>query len=209
MAPMNPMAIAVRSRRLLLTITAFMVLSIAALGGAAKSAHAAGPYDYLLPAYGACGTAGEGDMSKSYAEWSASARCFVNAARANAGVAQYPTLPYLTDSSYHKASDISVCMPNAYDADAVHHACGQPVNKWIVFPRACASWGYAENVYIGSGAASTARAAVSWWLNSDAHRAALLSPQYTGQGLEYSGPTIYPGIGSNTRIWVEHMTYCN
>ncbi|MEA2142471.1 MAG: hypothetical protein QOI64_901 [Solirubrobacteraceae bacterium] len=198
------------SRRLIALPITIAVSAAIFLGSAFApvSAQAAGYYDYLLPPYGSCGTGAEGDMSKTYTDWTAGARCLVNEARNKARLDSYATYYNLLDSSYHKASDISVCQPDYRNVDAVHHACNQPMDKWIKWPRTCASYGYAENYYIGSGSLSTARAAVSWWLNSPGHRAALLSPSFTGHGLMYSGPTTYPGIGPNARIWIHHMAYC-
>jgi len=210
---MHPFAAALvgRSRRRATTVTASLAMGLAGVAGAAlapATAHAH-HYDYLLPAYGACGTGAEGDMSATYYDWHNGARCLVNEARARAGVPRLPTFSHLNDSSYRKATDISVCTPNAYDAYAVHRACGRPMDYWVKWPYSCASWGFAENFYIGSGASSTARAAVSAWLHSDGHRNNMLSSRWTGHGLMYSGPTNYPGIGSNTRIWVHHMGYCS
>jgi hypothetical protein len=200
----------VASRRRITTIAAAFVMSLAILlgSGLAPDARAAGAYDYLLPSYGVCGTAPEGDMSKTYAQWTSGTRCLIEEVRAKAGVQRLPAYMNLQDSAYRKASDISVCVPNAFDAYAVHHACGRDVGYWIHWPNQCSSWGFTENVYIGSGSLSTGREAVRWWLNSDAHRAAMLSPKWSGDSVMYSGPTTYPSIGQNTRIWVWHAGYC-
>jgi cysteine-rich secretory family protein len=199
-------------------IAAAAVLAVS-LGGSTAPASAAGNYwDYLLPPYGACGTAAEGDMSKTYAQWTNGAMCLVNAARENYGRQPYTMYMNLIDSAYKKASDISVCQPDK-DAwvmedgkwiRAPHRPCGQPTayhHRWL---RPCAGTSYFwENYYLGSGAQSTARAAVSWWLNSDeGHREALLSTKYTAHGIMYSGPTTYPKVGPDTRIWVSHMGHC-
>jgi hypothetical protein len=172
-------------------------------------------YDYLLPAPGACGSAAEGDMSKSYGQWTVGGMCLINAARAKYGRSQLATYPNLLHSSYAKASDISVCQPNPServgDSDAVHWACGRDPYYYFYWPRRCVgspySSGRAETWYIGSGALSTARAAVSGWLHSDLHRGILLDPAWTGQGVQYSGPVNYRGT-PDTRIWINHLGWC-
>jgi hypothetical protein len=148
-------------------------------------------------------------MTKSYTDWVAAGMCLIDKARANAGRIRRTPYNELNTSSYYKASDISVCEPDPNDSYAVHHACGRPIDYWFKWsnPGACYQTAFAENVYIGYGSASTAREAVSWWLHSDAHRSALLSPDYWGHYLNYSGPTTYRGT-PNTRIWVYHMARC-
>jgi hypothetical protein len=188
-------------------IAAAAVLAVS-LTGSTAPASAAGSWDYLLPPYGACGTAAEGDMSKTYSQWTTGAMCLVNAARNNAGLRSYSTSMFMVDSAYKKATDISVCQPDPNNGTAVHNACGRPIDYYMRWGRPCAGYGYAENVNIAAGARSTARAAVSAWLNSDGHRAQLLSTQHTDHGVMYSGPTTYPGRGPDTRIWVHHMGYC-
>ena len=74
------------------------------------------------------------------------------------------------------------------------------------YASACSSGWYAENIFTGWGYGSnTAREAVRWWLNSDAHRAALLDPQWTLQGMNvYRAPGTYQGH-PDTQIWVHYL----
>jgi hypothetical protein len=209
------------SRRLTTTIAAALVGLAILLGSALSPAPAhAGQYDYLLPPAGTCGSAENGDMSKSYYEWTVAGMCLIDHVRANAGLARL-NWPYkLQGSSYNKAADIAVCQPdlNAYVTKpdgtrikAVHRACGRDENYWFNYfgyPNGCSRAGWAENVYVGPGTASTARAAVLWWVNStEGHREALLNPEWTGGVLSYSGPGTYRGT-PDTRVWVYHMGYC-
>jgi Cysteine-rich secretory protein family len=116
----------------------------------------------------------------------------------------------LLDSAYKKATDISVCRPDAFFGD-LHTACGRPMDYHVKWTRACARWAFEENVYLGSGPGSigsTARAAVSAWLDSPGHRAKLLNRDLTHHGVMYSGPTAYARVGPDTRIWVHHMVRC-
>jgi hypothetical protein len=196
-------------------IAAAVVLTVS-LGGGAATASASSA---LLPPYGACGTAAEGDMSKTYAQWTNGAMCLVNAARAKAGLPPYTQYMNLLDSAYKKATDISVCTPDkdGWVTDRYgkrirepHMACGRQPDYHHRWLRPCAGWSYfSENYYLGSGAASTPRAAVAAWLDSnEGHREAVLSRTYTAHGIMYSGPTTYPKIGPDTRIWVMHMGHC-
>jgi cysteine-rich secretory family protein len=205
-------------KRSILVLAAAAAVSLA---GTAAPASAAGDWDYLLPPYGACGTAAEGDMSKTYSQWTTGAMCLVNAARTNYGRQPYTTYMNLLDSAYKKASDISVCQP---DIDTYvtgpdgsptwvgHYACNRPMDYHHRWLRPCAGTPeFRENIHIGWGTASNysnAREAVSGWLNSDRHRAVLLSPNYTAHGVMYSGPTTYPKMGPNARIWVHHVGHC-
>jgi uncharacterized protein YkwD len=84
----------------------------------------------------------------------------------------------------------------------------------VRWTRPCSRWAFEENAYLGSGpgsigrTASTARAAVSAWLESPGHRAKLLNWEFTHHGVMYSGPTEYARVGPDTRIWVHHMVRC-
>jgi hypothetical protein len=155
-------------------------------------------------------------MNRSYYEWTVAGMCLIDKVRVKVGRASL-IWPYkLQGSSYNKAADIAVCQPDPYawDTDGVklvHKACGRSPGFWFSYfgyGIGCASWGTGENVYIGAGAASTARSAVSWWLHSDeGHRDALLRPDWTGGVLSYSGPGTCRGT-PDTRVWVYHMGWC-
>jgi uncharacterized protein YkwD len=206
-------------KRSIVAAAAVLTVSLAA---SAAPASASGPWDYLLPPYGTCGTAAEGDMSKTYSQWTTGAMCLVNEARMKYGLQPYATAANLVDSAYKKASDISVCQP---DVDAyvtqpdgrkisvLHFACGRPMDYHVRWFHPCAGGAkFAENIHIGWGTVSNysnAREAVSGWLNSDLHREALLSRDYNVQGVMYSGPTTYPKEGPNARIWVQHVGRCD
>jgi uncharacterized protein YkwD len=53
------------------------------------------------------------------------------------------------------------------------------------------SWGIAENIRWGSGRLGSAKAAVAAWMNSPAHRSAMLSGSYRqiGVGVALGSPT--------------------
>ncbi|HWI07701.1 MAG TPA: hypothetical protein VNT54_09315 [Solirubrobacteraceae bacterium] len=195
---------------------AMLALSFASVLASAVAPAHANHYDHLLPPAGTCGSAETGDMSKSYYEWTVAGMCLIDHARARVGRGRL-IWPYaLQGSSYNKAADIAVCQPDPAARDTngvklVHTACGRMMDYWVRYfgyGNGCSSWKWAENVYIGSGTASFARAAGP--LQAEQRLAVALvgvQPPRHGGVLSYSGPGTYRGM-PNTRVWVYHMGYC-
>ncbi|WP_157963836.1 CAP domain-containing protein [Actinocorallia populi] len=63
----------------------------------------------------------------------------------------------------------------------------------------CRSYNYAENTYTGWGTARvTPRAAVTWWMGSPGHRAAILNPVFRETGIAVARGSADPAAGSTT-----------
>jgi uncharacterized protein YkwD len=126
-------------------------------------------------------------------------RCMVNYARAQAGRRELRPLQDLEWSAQHKAVDILGCQ------EFSHSACGRDALHWVrrsQFAHDC--YRVKENIAYRSPAPSV-RGVMGGWLDSEAHRRALLLPQHRwfGFGLAYG-----PVFGFlDTAIWVAHFGY--
>jgi len=93
----------------------------------------------------------------------------------------------------------------------VHTACGRERDHWVKefgYAAGCQSWRFGENVYEGDGTFAAARAAVSWWLHSDAgHRSTLLDSRWTDLAIGTVDGTFQGKAGD--RVWVALFGYCS
>jgi hypothetical protein len=185
------------------------LFALTALAVAAQPAHA-NHYDHLLPAPGSCGP-GETDVNVRHYDQATAGACLVNAARSNFGRRPLgPQWGRLYIAAGFKARDIMTCQRPEASWTWAHTACGRPMDYWVKrynYGTGCASWGFAENFYHGSGAYGTARAAVSWWLHSDGHRNNMLGAQWRHHAVNklwYSGT--FQGH-PETKVWVHYMGY--
>ena len=122
-------------------------------------------------------------------------RCLVRYARRAAGLRVGRAVAQLDRSAQGKADLIARCHVMEHDA------CGRPWNG--VFRAAGYNGLGAENLAGGSGRYRSARAAMSMWLASPGHRAALLDPPITGYGV---GVRLRARLrGWTGSVWVLHL----
>jgi uncharacterized protein YkwD len=69
----------------------------------------------------------------------------------------------------------------------------------------CSSWGVAENIAWGTGSYATVRSIMSGWVNSDGHRANILSSSYRDLGLGLRIGTLNDYSGAH--VWTAHFGY--
>lgn len=125
-------------------------------------------------------------------------RCLINRARARSGLARLTPSRPLTVSARLKSSDIRRCHSFS------HNACGRDFLHWIKrvgYAKRC--WSAAENIAWGIGQAGSPRRILASWLNSPAHRAAILSQSYAevGVGVKKAGNPRRPG----SQTWTAHF----
>lgn len=162
------------------------------------TAHASGPWDSLLAPESAC--PGQWDTTLPVAAQVQAMVCMHRWARAHEGLAGLHVSKQLRASSARKARDIKRCQ------DFSHEACGRDAFYWfkrVGFLRG--SFGAGENLELGNGTAATVRGAMSAWVNSDEHRAVLLTRSFDDIGIGMTSGDFrgYSGVA----IWVAHFGY--
>lgn len=108
----------------------------------------------------------------------------------------------LGKAAQSKAQDIINCQ------NFSHTACGRPADFWIRqngYIPSPTCWGWAENIYWGSGSLGTAASAVTAWLGSAPHRANMMNPNYYDLGAGLARGTLN-GI-PNVQVWVQVFGY--
>jgi uncharacterized protein YkwD len=187
-------------RRALLTSALALALCTGAhLGGPVAAATAAGPYDRLLAPAGKCEP--QSNRSAPAADQNLAMRCMVNYARRAAGVAPLVgTHSSLMTSAQRKAQDILRCQ------EFSHTACGRPFTYHMAATGyATGCYGAGENIAWGSGSLGTVRSIMSSWLNSDGHRANILSARFRDHGVGLAVGTM--NGTPNAAVWVDQFGY--
>jgi uncharacterized protein YkwD len=173
-------------------LASLLVLSVLLATGAG-TAHASG-YDHLLAPDAACPR--QGDVSLDAAAQEQVMECMVNFARRQSGRPALTGDPRLMDAADRKAQDIVRCQQFS------HTACGRDFAfhiRAVGYPMVAAG----ENIAWGSGRYGTVRSRMSGWLNSEGHRANLLSARFADQGIALVKTTFqgYPGA----QVWVNQL----
>jgi uncharacterized protein YkwD len=179
-------------RKLALAAVASLLLALPA--GAAGD----GPWDSLLAPESAC--PGQSDIGAPGDAQELTMLCMHNYARTAAGLAPLRAIKELRTSSGRKAKDMKGC-----DSFS-HEACGRSTFYWlrkVGFMRG--TYGVGENLAYGTGVAGSVRSIMSDWLNSDEHRAILLSPAFEDVGIGMAEGR-FLGRGG-TEIWVAHFGF--
>lgn len=152
-------------------------------------AHATDPL--LAPTTACPGQAG-GTATPAHQE--AAMRCLVNWARRAAGLARLAPSRKLNRSAHMKARLIARC------GTLTHTPCGRP--WYSVFHTVGFVGSYHENVAAGRGAYAP-RTVMETWLESRAHRVALLAPEVTliGTGVRLGAVV----DGQRGSVWTLHV----
>jgi uncharacterized protein YkwD len=127
--------------------------------------------------------------------------CLLDYARAVAGLPPLRVAPALMHSAELKAADIVRCN------EFTHAACGFEVSRRFAdagYLRGRRSIRIGENLAWGAAAAGSPRGALLGWLGSAKHRANLLSPHWTEQGIAVVERRVFRGV-ARSRIWVSHF----
>jgi hypothetical protein len=207
-----------------------------ALAAAAISVTAAAPaahadqWDDLMPPPGYCVARKQVDTTSRTPN---PALCLINKIRQNYGLKRLSvgcrtSTPYtglllgkcrgaryadranlLNNAAVQKTRDILNCQEEAPSPEWAHYACGLDINQRVLeqgYVNGCSSWSTGENYYYGSGAYGSARAAVTWWMHSDGHRANILNPNFTQMGIwaetgELQGEP-------DTAVWILRLGSC-
>ena len=176
------------------------VLALAALLALAAPARADGPsWDRLLAPQGTCGA--QTDRGASVRAQERAMRCLVKFARRSEGVKPLRARGKgLAKAADRKAADILRC------GEFSHTACGRPFTfhmRATAYGAGC--YGAGENLAWGSGALGSARSIMRSWLDSDGHRANLLSARFRdhGVGLRTGRLSGYAGAA----VWVHELGY--
>jgi uncharacterized protein YkwD len=162
------------------------------------SASASGPWDSLLAPETAC--PGQSDPSLPAATQEQTMVCMHNWARAQRGLQPLQTEGQLQRSSRKKALDISRCQQFS------HEACHRNAFYWIRrVGFETGHYGAGENLAFGQGGMATVRNTMSAWLNSNVHRADLLTASWKYVGISVLDGRFRgrPGVA----IWVAHFGY--
>jgi uncharacterized protein YkwD len=129
----------------------------------------------------------------------AAMKCLINLARAQAGLPRLGEDGKLNSSAVNKAGDILRC--NQFS----HQACGRDFLYWFrkggYVGGRC--WWAGENLAWGSGQHGSPRAVIKAWMRSSAHRANILSPEYSEFGLSLR----FGSLSGNpdAHVWVNHF----
>jgi uncharacterized protein YkwD len=122
--------------------------------------------------------------------------CLINYARSRAGLVSLALSPTLAGSARLKGDEILRCEVFA------HSPCGDDPSAGV------RSLGYAgafgENLYIADGRDGAPRVALDHWLNSPAHRANLLRPEWRVQSLYVVKVVAFRQYRGAT-LWVSHF----
>jgi uncharacterized protein YkwD len=182
-------------RRLLVLALLASALTIGASGATAS----AGTYDYLLAPSTTCPN--QTNLTLSATDQESVMRCMHNYARQRAGRAAVTYRRALATSSDGKSGDILACQQFS------HTACGRSMTYWFnrVGYLSCSSWGVGENIAWGTGSYATVRSIMSGWVNSDGHRANILSSSYRDLGLGLRIRTLNGYSGAH--VWTAHFGY--
>lgn len=142
---------------------------------------------------------GADDQDASIGLQESAMSCLINYARAQAGVGRLGEYNKLDGSSGNKAGDILRC--NQFS----HEACGRDFTYWMrragYMNARC--WWAGENLAWGTGSLGSARSIMQAWLHSPAHRANLLSTNFSQFGLSLR----VGGLSgkSNVHLWVNQF----
>ena len=172
-----------------LGLAVLLAMGAAALG-VATAAMGAGSSEnpYLAPA-GAC--PGATDPVASVRVQERAVRCLLNWARTRHRQTRLAESHSLRRASTLKGREMVACRQIS------HTPCGSDVSA-TVRRAGYAFASFAENLYLGSHGAASARDVVSAWLNSPGHRENILRPEYRdvgaalvrADGVFYEGPAI-------------------
>jgi uncharacterized protein YkwD len=182
------------------TAVAMLLASlIAALFAAAAHAATLQTPDPLLPSASTCAHALDSDADAS--QQRRTMACLINAVRAEAHLSQLTLVPALNDSAAIKRKSIIRC------DDFSHTACGKPLLapfEQSGYLRGGMTFKVGENLAWGSGDQGTPLAILNAWLHSPEHRANLLTPSWTQQGLSTSWAQDFQGQ-DDAAVWVSQF----
>jgi len=156
------------------------------------------PYASLLAPPGACGTAADA-LSLSEQDAKRAMVCLTNYARAQSGLA-----PLADDALLNEAGDAKL------DADLrcaafTHTPCGAPfTDVFAAYLGGSTSYSVGENIAWGTGEFGTPRQTFDAWLNSDEHRANILTPAYRDLGIGYRPNKRFLGYSGAT-LWSQEF----
>ncbi len=168
-------------------ITATVVLGVVAAAGPAAAA------DPLLAPTGAC--PGHTVVGASPALQKKAMTCLIAWTRRAAGVRKARRSSTLNRSAQMKTDLIARC------GTLTHTACGK---RWDSVLDQVGFRGLAyENLAAGSGRQGSPRAALAMWLNSPAHRSALLEPRATVFGVGLRVGVVFEGWRG--AVWTLHL----
>lgn len=192
---------AIASVAVVLLVGAFYGTQLAA---EADAAHAGGPtasgkYNRYVAPESVCPRAR--DAGAPVAVQQRAALCLVNYARSVDGLRPLSPSPALMQSARLKAADIARCL------DFSHDACGLDVRQRFAdtgYFRADVPTHFGENLAWGGASAGSPRGSLLGWLESNEHRANLLKPDWTEQGIALVYSANFRGV-ANSRIWVSHF----
>jgi uncharacterized protein YkwD len=144
---------------------------------------------------------GADDLAAPVADQARTELCLLNYARRVEGLGALAMSPRLMQSAALKALDIVRCSQFSHDA------CGLDVRQRFAdsgyfAPDLDSRFG--ENLAWGGADAGSPRGALLGWLDSPAHRANLLRPEWTEQGIALIHVPSFRGV-DDTRIWVSHF----
>jgi len=162
------------------------------------------PYDYLLAPPSACGGRDQTNMALSQRAQTQAMLCLHNWAR-NRASGERPLTPsgMLTSAALAKARDIMRCRPQALR----HTPCGEQWDSRIQqagYERS-GCYGVAENIAFGTDSLGSVRSIMDLWLNSQHHRANILTGSYRGAGFAFVRGT-FEGY-RNVTVWVADFGY--
>ena len=124
--------------------------------------------------------------------------CMTNFARKKSGLRAYRHVGLLDRSATRKTADIFRC-------GFSHEACGRKFTYWQeklgYIGGGC--WEAGENIAWGSGSLGSVRSIFNAWMHSPAHRAAILSRNYTEIGIGQKRGEFDGYSGSS--VWVQQF----
>jgi uncharacterized protein YkwD len=129
--------------------------------------------------------------------------CLIDWARERAGVPPLARSPVLTRSALLKTIDIVRCRQFS------HQACGKSAEdafERVAYRASALSAGVGENIAWGAALAGSPRHVLNAWLSSPTHRANLLRPAWSEQGIALLSLDAFLGV-EDVNVWTSHFGY--